>query len=131
MQLVETHLIKPNNPFYKECDSLCFKSKNLYNAGLYKVRQEYINNKNNILHELYHLIKTSEEYKALPAKVSSLVLISLNLNFKAFFAAVNSYKNNPNKFRGVPKMPNYLDKERGRYFVSYTHQALSKKVFDK
>ena len=131
MQLVEQHLIKPNNPFYKECDSLCFKSKNLYNASLYKVRQEFIHNKTNILFQLYHLIKTSEEYKALPAKVSASILISLNLNFKAFFAVLDSYKNNPSKFKGKPRMPNYLDKETGRFFVSYTNQAISKKVFDK
>ena len=49
MQLVEQHLIKSNNPFYKECDALCFKSKNLYNACLYKVRQEFIVNQTNIL----------------------------------------------------------------------------------
>jgi len=30
MQLVEQHIIKKQHPFYKECDELCFKSKNLY-----------------------------------------------------------------------------------------------------
>ena len=131
MQLVEQHLIKSNNPFYKECDNLCFNSKNLYNACLYKVRQEFIHNKTNILFQLYHLMKTTEQYKVLPAKISSAVLISVNLNFKAFFAALDSYKNNPSKFKGKPRMPGYLDKENGRFFVSYTNQAISKKVFDK
>lgn len=29
MQLIEQHIIKSNNIFFNECDSLCFKSKNL------------------------------------------------------------------------------------------------------
>jgi putative transposase len=131
MQLAESHLIKINNPFYKECDSLCFASKNLYNSSLYTIRREYLLNKNNVLFNLYHLMKTSDQYKALPAKVSASILISVNLNFKAFFASLDSYKNNPSKFRGRPQLPKYLDKETGRHFVSYTNQAISKKVFKK
>ena len=39
MRQVERHLIKPNNDLYLICDDLTFKSKNLYNAGLYQIRQ--------------------------------------------------------------------------------------------
>ncbi len=34
MKLVEQHIIKSNNKFYKELDNLCFLSKNLYNTAL-------------------------------------------------------------------------------------------------
>ena len=73
MQLVEQHIIKSNNSFYKECDELCFKTKNLYNSCLYLIRQEYILNNNNILWNLHHLMKNTQQYKDLPAKVSSTV----------------------------------------------------------
>jgi hypothetical protein len=39
MQLVEKHIIKKNHSFYNECDLLCFKSKNIYNLSLYKIKE--------------------------------------------------------------------------------------------
>ena len=119
MQLVEQHIIKSNNSYFKECDSLCFDSKNLYNSCLYLIRQTYINDKINLMYDLHHKMKDTEQYKKLPAKVSSTVLNSVTLNFKAFFASLASYKDNPAKFKGRPKLPKYLDKEKGRFFVSY------------
>jgi putative transposase len=131
MQLVEQHIIKKSNIFYKECDKLCFAAKNLYNSCLYTIRQEFLHRKTNNLFQLHSLMKDTEQYRALPAKVSSAVLISVNLNFKSFFASLNAYENNPNKFLGRPRLPKYLDKIDGRFFVSYTNQAISKKVFKK
>ena len=89
MQLVEQHIIKQNSPFYKECDSLCFKTKNLYNSCLYVVRQAYIKDKVNLLYELHNLMKGTEQYKDLPAKVSSTVLLMVQKNFKSFFISIN------------------------------------------
>jgi putative transposase len=40
---VEKHEININHEYYKECDDLCFRSKNLYNATLYTIRQNYFN----------------------------------------------------------------------------------------
>lgn len=131
MQLVEQHIIKINNHFYKECDDLCFKSKNLYNSCLYVVRQSYINNNENILMKLHHLMKNNDEYKKLPAKVSSTVLNTVQYNFKSFFNALKSYNLNPKMFKSRPRLPKYLDIKNGRFFVSYTNQAISKKIFNK
>jgi len=39
MQLVEQHIIERNDPRYALIDEAAFKSKNLYNAALYLVRQ--------------------------------------------------------------------------------------------
>jgi putative transposase len=131
MQLSEQHIIKDNDKYYKECDELCFKAKNLYNKSLYMIRQEYINNKVNILNKLYHLIKNSEEYKALPAKISASILILVQQNFKSFFKALESYNKFPHLFKARPKLPKYLDKINGRFITNYTNQAISKKVFKK
>lgn len=35
MMLTETHQVNKGNPLYDVFDNLCFKAKNLYNAGLY------------------------------------------------------------------------------------------------
>ena len=37
MKMVERVIIKKSNKQYKELDNLCFLSKNLYNATLYRV----------------------------------------------------------------------------------------------
>ena len=131
MQLVEKHIINQNSEFYSECDDLCFKSKNLYNLALYTIRQEYINNKVSIVNNIYQLMKTSDPYKALPAKCSCSTLNALQNNFKSFFASLNDFKVTPSKYNGVPRLPKYLHKTEGRYFIGYTNQAISKKVFKK
>ena len=39
MRQVERHWIKEGGELYSICDDLTLKAKNLYNAGLYQVRQ--------------------------------------------------------------------------------------------
>ena len=74
MKLVERHLITKQNKLFKEIDTLAFLSKNLYNAANYLIRQEFISNNKYLSNpEVYHLIKASVDYKALPAKVSNQV----------------------------------------------------------
>lgn len=41
MRLVEQHTIKPSSVYYNELYDLLHKCKNLYNKGLYVVRQYY------------------------------------------------------------------------------------------
>ncbi len=68
MQLVEQHVIDKNDSRYEVIDRVAFASKNLYNATLYEMRQAYIHSEHRIFYsELYHLMKSHEAYKALPA----------------------------------------------------------------
>lgn len=129
MQLVEQHIIRSNHPSYKECDDLAWRTKNLYNASLYVLRQAYIKDKTSLLFQLHELMKNTPEYKLLPAKVSSSVLMMLQANYKAFFKAVAAYSKSPEKFLSRPRLPKYLDTKKGRFVVAYTNQAVSKKVF--
>lgn len=131
MQLVEQHIIKDNNPHFKLCDELCFKTKNLYNSCLYVIRQAYIHDKVNLMYNLHGLMKDTVEYKELPAKVSSTVILTVQKNFKSYFKSLSSYYKDKSKFNGRPKLPGYLDTENGRFFASYTNQAISKKIFKK
>jgi len=127
MKLVERHIITKQNKLFKEIDTLAFLSKNLYNAANYLIRQEFIsNNKYLSNREVYHLIKASVDYKALPAKVSNQVLRVLERNWKSFLAASREFKINPKKFLGKPKLPKYKDKIKGRNIVIYELGALSK-----
>jgi len=127
MKLVERHLITKQNKLFKEIDTLAFLSKNLDNAANYLIRQEFINNNKYLSNsEVYHLIKASVDYKALPAKVSNQVLRVLERNWKSFLAASREFKINPKKFLGKPKLPKYKDKIKGRNIVIYELGALSK-----
>lgn len=46
MRQVERHWIKEGGELYSICDDLTLKAKNLYNAGLYQVRQSIFNRSN-------------------------------------------------------------------------------------
>ena len=127
MKLVERHIITKQNKLFKEIDTLAFLSKNLYNAANYLIRQEFISNNKYLSNgEVYHLIKASVDYKALPAKVSNQVLRVLERNWKSFLAASREFKINPKKFLDKPKLPKYKDKIKGRNIVIYELGAISK-----
>ena len=132
MNLVEKHVVKPGNSFYPEIDNLCFLSKNLYNLGNYHIRQEFFKSGNCLSYpDLNRILICTEDYKALPAKVSQQVLIVLCRNWKAFLEAVKEYKISPGKFYSIPKIPHYKDKKEGRNLLIYTIQALNKKELKK
>ena len=121
-------IVKKNDKIWKEIDNLCFKSKNLYNKGLYEVRQYFFNNNKYLNYfSLEKLMKDNNDtdYRNLPIKSSQQTLKLLDQNFKSFFNANKDYKVNPNKYLGKPKLPKYLDKD-GRYVVKYTYQGISK-----
>ena len=48
MLLIERHIIKPNDTRYKYLCKYLHKSKNLYNAALYAIRQYYFSHKDEI-----------------------------------------------------------------------------------
>jgi putative transposase len=126
MQLAERHIIKSTEHRFAKIDELAFKSKNLYNAANYVIRQSftygwgYIN-----YNEMNRLMKSHQAYKALPAKVSQQILMILDKNWKSFFEAIKAYKSDSSKFTGRPKLPKYKDKVKGRNVLVYTIQAIS------
>lgn len=119
---VEKHLIKKSNPLWELIDEYSWKSKNLYNYANYIIRQEFINTskengKGNWIryNELDKLCQPSDPYKELGSQCSQATLKLLDLNWKSFFASIKDWNKNPSKYKGRPKLPNYLDKENGRY----------------
>ena len=124
MILTERHIIKQSNSLYNELDNLCFLSKNLYNSALYTVRQFYFTNKkylNWIKINNQFVSEKQQDYYVLPCKVSQQTLKMVDQNMKSFFNAIKA-KNSK------PKLPKYLDKIKGRFVVTYTNQAISKKA---
>ena len=132
MQLTERHIIKSTEHRFAQIDELAFKSKNLYNAANYVIRQNFIYGWGYVnYNEMNRLMKFHEAYKAMPAKVSQQILMILDKNWKSFFEAVKAYKVDSSKFTGRPKLPKYKDKVKGRNILVYTIQAISSKLFKK
>lgn len=130
MQLVEKHIINSGNEYFKEIDELSFKSKNLYNFALYQIRQEFINNGTFLKYmDLYRSIRYLPDYQALPDKVSKGILLKLYDNFYSFFEAIKDYQKNPKKYNSKPRIPQYLDKVKGRNIVIYDKEALNRKGY--
>lgn len=126
MQLTERHIIKSTEHRFALIDELAFKSKNLYNAANYVIRQSFIYGWGYInYNEMNRLMKYHQAYKGLPAKVSQQILMILDKNWKSFFEAVKAYKADSSKFTGRPKRPLYKDKAKGRNLLVYTIQAIS------
>lgn len=123
----EKHKIKKSNVLYKLIDDLCWKSKNLYNYGNYIIKQEFIKtskekecglreNANWIRYnELYHIVKDSEPYRDFGGNIGQSTLRKLDKNWKSYFASIKEWSKNPEKYKGIPKTPQYLQKENGRY----------------
>ena len=121
---------KKNKKIYEEVDLLCWKSKNLYNSGLYEIRQYFFNTGKYLnYYELDKLFNSNnqKDYKNLPSKVSQSILRKLDKNFISFFNANKDYKVNHHKYLEKPKLPKYKETWKGRNIVIYNNQAISKK----
>jgi putative transposase len=128
VQLVEQHCISKSDPRYAIIDEAAFKSKNLYNAALYEMRQVFFTDGIYLkYYEIQRRIQSHEAYKALPAKVSQQILLLLDKNWISFKEAKKAYEEDPSKFTGRPRLPKYKHKTEGRNILVYTIQAVSKK----
>ena len=127
MKLVEQHIIKSNNVLYKELDNLCFLSKNLYNQALYRIRQQFFEDKSfknyyEVNRELHD--ENQIDYRALPANSSQETLKLVNQNYSSFFKSLQ---------KGIKsaRIPGYLDKTKGRQIVIYNHMTLPSHLLEK
>lgn len=143
VQRVEKHIIKRNHPDWKICDVMCFNSKNLYNKVNFIIRSAFLGKTENIeeYRDLikndrfvggYELIKRMTElndndYRSLKPQSSQQVILQLGTIWKSYFKALKSYKSNPSKFSGRPKIPSYKHKDKGRYITTFTNQTVKVK----
>lgn len=134
MKLVEQHTIKPKSPYYKELDDLLFKCKNLYNKGLYVIRQHFFQYRNDNTvkykylnyYSIEKMLRTNNDlcYRELPTSVAQQVLMMVDRNFKSFFNLLN--KKNRGEYSEKVKIPGYLNKN-GRFMAIFTTIAFSQK----
>lgn len=129
MQLVERTVIKQRDPRYAAIDEAAFAAKNLYNLALYEMRQVYFQQGAYLsLADVYHRVKHSDAYTALPRKVSSDVLRQLDKAWRSFRGEVKAWYEHPELFIGRPNIPRYKHKTKGRFLLTYSKQAISLKA---
>lgn len=102
------HLSKED---YKTLKELCHIAKNLYNQGLYNVRQYYFENKEYLNYEKnYTLLKNSENYKLLNSNMAQQILKEVDGVFKSFFSLIKLAKKGKYNFSAI-QLPKYLKKD--------------------
>ena len=139
MRQVERHWIKEEHALYPICDDLTFKAKNLYNAGLYQIRQS-IFERNKCREEekppvlsWVELVSQFRKEKqgdmlALPSKVSTNILKILGSTIHSYYQTLKVFHDKSNlSVTSKPQLPRYLHKIEGRYIVEFTNQTISKK----
>jgi putative transposase len=106
---------------------MAFASKNLWNLANYQVRQSFLFQQSYLNNAaLFHLLKETEAYHALPAKVANQVLLQLHHAWTAFFAAMEVYRETPEQFSGRPGLPKYLHKTPGRNLLIFERGCIWK-----
>ncbi len=89
MQLAQRHIIKSTNDSFAEIDELAFKSKNLYNAANYVIRQNFVYGWGYLTYnKMASLMKSHPAYQALPAKVSQQILMILSNNWQVLLPSL-------------------------------------------
>ena len=139
MRQVERHWIKEGHALYPICDDLTFKAKNLYNAGLYHIRQSIFERnkcqeeeKPSVLSwvELVSQFRKEQQSDmlALPSKISTNILKILGSTISSYYQLLKCYHDKSNlSVTSKPQLPRYLHKTEGRSVVEFTNQTISRK----
>ena len=126
MLLSELHIIKQNNQYYKELLYLCHKSKNLYNATLYTIRQYYFNTGKYLNYlNTYNQFKLEHniDFYSLPSCVAQQTMRMVDQNFKSFFNLLK--KKQQGLYNQQIKIPKYK-KKNGYFQIIYTNDRFGK-----
>lgn len=139
MRQVERHWIKENHELYSICDELTFKAKNLYNAGLYQIRQSFFERERSKDKENHPTLswmtlrsnfrkEKQSDMLALPSKVAGDILKSLGNIMSAHYQMLKRfYDKSSTSVTHKPQLPRYLHKVDGRYVVEFNNQTISRK----
>lgn len=93
---------------------LCRLSKNLYNVGLYTVRQYFFEERKHLRYEsAYHLCKDNENYSLLNTDIAQQTLKVVDRTFRGFYGLIKAVKTGA--YQQKVRLPHYLPKD--GYFV--------------
>lgn len=116
MQIVERHIVKDS----AELQSLCEKTKALYNQVIYYLRQAYFGKIQRFSEfELTNLMTEFNDpvFRSLPCNINQQTIKFAFKTFKSFFNATKEWQKNPSKFLGKPRLPKYKKELAPAYFT--------------
>ena len=120
-------LKKLSSDEYNALRQLCRLSKNMYNVGLYNVRQYFFDNKKYLSYtENYNISKYNENYIALNKNMAQQTLKSVDENFKSFFSLIKLKKEG--KYDKNISIPRYLEKD-GYFQLSFAEFKINNGIF--
>jgi putative transposase len=103
-----------NQAEFQALRELCRLSKNLYNVGLYTVRQYYFQEHKHLRYEsAYHLCKDNENYRLLNTDIAQQTLKVVDRTFNSFYGLISAVK--AGSYQQTVRLPHYLPKD--GYFV--------------
>lgn len=111
MYLTQSNQVKGlNNGEYEALREMCRYAKNLYNVGLYSIRQYFFAEGRFLRYESnYQAVKDNENYALLQAGVSQQILKVVDRSFRSFFNLLKKAKCGEYRYHDV-RIPHYLDK---------------------
>lgn len=110
MLLTQTVRLKLSNSEKNILTNLCHLSKNLFNVGLYTVRQYFFQERKYLSYEAnYHLCKENENYQLLATDCGQQTLKWVDRCFKGFFRLLSMRKEG--MYQEKAHLPRYLAKE--------------------
>ena len=110
MLLTQTIRLKLNISEKQILTNLCHLSKNLFNVGLYTVRQYFFQEQKYLSYESnYHLCKENENYQLLATDCGQQTLKYVDRCFKAFFKLLSMKKEG--MYHEKVNLPRYLAKD--------------------
>ena len=87
MRLVQQTIIRSNKDSYKDIKDLCHRSKNLYNATLFAIRQHYFEHKSYLPYiDVDRIFKSTNniDYRSLPSQTAQQTMRVVDQSFRSF-----------------------------------------------
>ncbi|WP_057903082.1 RNA-guided endonuclease InsQ/TnpB family protein [Loigolactobacillus bifermentans] len=129
--LTEQHIVRESHPHYPRLLVAAHEANNVYNQGLYRVRQALFKHQWLSCQDLWKSFKASADQrdsmiknKIGNANVTQQILKVVAHNMTAWNQARKAYQRNSHRFTGYPRLPKYRTK--GGLFTLYISNQTAK-----
>lgn len=134
MYLTEQHIITVNDKRYKDLDRICFLSKNLYNAALYIIKQEFLVSGKwirSIELNKKMVAENNVDFRAMSGSSSQQILMALDKNLKSYFQPL---KHGKGITRNLPDVLNFRNtnirqKEEMYFLILMCNSDIKENIF--
>lgn len=110
MFLSQTNRLRLDKKQSEALRQMCHLSKNMFNVGLFNVRQYFFQERKYLSYEgNYHYAKENENYKELPTDIAQQTLKIVDRSFRSFFKLLQLKQSGG--YQAKVRIPGYLPKD--------------------